>query len=279
VDTPTAGLDPNQRNAYAAIQDMLREFGLEALAPKILGYVKQGFDTNTIGYELQQTQEWKTRFAANEVRKTKGLPVLTPQEYIATERSYRQIMSAAGLPVGFYDSTDDFRSFLERDISPTEVQSRVNDARAFIDRADPAAMAEFRRFYTTGDMVAFALDPERAAPVVGRAFNAATIAGESLNQGIGIKKTEAEALANMGIDAEQAQRGFSMIAGEEHNAAKLAAIEGQQLTVQDLIDETFRADSAAATKRRKLGANEQGRFGGSSGVGAGSLSSNSGGSL
>ena len=277
--TPTPGLNPTQRNAYLAIQDMLKEFGLESLAPKILEFVKAGYDTTTIGYELQQTKEWKTRFAANEVRKAKGLPVLTPQEYIATERSYRQIMSAAGLPPGFYDSTDDFKSFLERDVSPTEIQSRVNDARAFLDRADPAELAIFKQFYSQGDMLAFALDPQRAAPLVGKAFAASAVAGQAKNQGISINRTEAESLAGLGVDAEQAQRGFSMVAAEKDNAQKLAQLSGESLTVQDLIDETFRADAAAATKRRRLGAQEQGRFGGSSAVGSSSLSRSTGGSL
>lgn len=276
TSTPTAGLDPAQRNAYSAVIDMLKEFGLETLAPKILGYVQQGFDSGTISYELQQTAEWKQRFIANETRKKSGLPVLSPQEYLATERAYRQIMSQNGLPAGFYDQTTDFTKFLEQDIAPAEVQARVDNARQFLDRADPQEMAKFRQFYTTGDMIAFALDPKRAAPLVGKAFNAAAVAGQAQHQGIGIDRATAESLAGAGVSSADAQRGFSLVAAEKDNAAKLAALDGTQFTVNDLIAETFQADAGAAAKRRRLGANEKGRFSGSSGVGSGSLSTGKG---
>ena len=42
------------------------------------------------------------------------------REYLATERSYRQIMQEAGVPTGFYDQTSDFTKFLASDISPAE---------------------------------------------------------------------------------------------------------------------------------------------------------------
>lgn len=276
--TPTAGLDPNQRNAYTAVTDMLKEFGLESLAPKILGYVQQGYDSNTIGYELQQTAEWKTRFAANEVRKKKGLPVLSPQEYIATERSYRQIMSSAGVPKGFYDSTKDFQKFLEDDIAPQEVQSRVQAATDFVNRKSPQELALFKKWYTTGDMIAYALDPNRAAPLVGKAFQAATIAGQAGAQGLGISKGFAETLAGDGVTRDAAQQGFALIAGEQANANKLASIAGdKQFTTEDLAKETFQSNQKIAERRQKLASQERGRFSGASGATQGSLSKNSGG--
>jgi hypothetical protein len=278
TDTPTAGLSGDQRNAYAAVMDMLTQFGLESLAPKILGYVQQGFDSSTIGYELQQTSEWKTRFAANDARVKAGLPVLSPAEYIATERSYRQIMQSAGVPVGFYDQTSDFQKFLEQDVSPQEVQSRVQSATDFINRGDPQELAMMRQFYTDGDMIAFALDPKRAAPLVGKAFDAATIAGQAAGQGLSVDKGLAESLAGQGVNRQQAQQGFSLIASEQPNANKLAAISGENgFTTEDLVKETFQSSSEIAQRRQKLASQERGRFNGQSGIGQGSLSRNGGG--
>lgn len=277
--TPTAGLSGDQRNALVAITDMLKEFGLESLAPKILGYVQEGYDSGSIGYELQQTTEWKQRFAANEARKKKGLPVLSPQEYIATERAYRQIMQNAGVPAGFYDSTQDFQKFLERDISPEEVNNRVKAATDFVQRADPKEMARMKQWYTTGDMIAFALDPQRAQPLVGKAFQAATIAGQADRQGVrGLDKGMAESLAGEGVTREQAQQGFGLIAGEQDNANRLAAIYGQErFSTGDLVDEVFRADANVSERRRKLASQERSSFSGSGGAGRGSLAQNSGG--
>lgn len=274
----TDGLSGPERNAYTATLDMLSEFGLEGLAPYILSYVRQGYDSATIGYELQQTGQWKQRFAANEARKKAGLPVLSPQEYIATERAYRQVMVAAGVPPGFYDQQSDFTKFLEGDVSPSEVQSRVQAATEFVNRADPRELAAMKQFYTQGDLIAFALDPKRAAPLVGKAFQAATIAGTAGRQGLTVDRAKAEQLAGSGVSREAAQQGFSMIAGEVENANKLASLSGDDgFTTNDLIDETFNADASIARRRQRLGQQEQGRFSGSSAVGRGSLSANSGG--
>src|SRR4249919_2477702 len=131
----TAALSGPDKNAYNAVLDMLTEFGLQSLAPHILGYIKNGYDSSTISYELQQTKEWKTRFAANEIRAKQGLSVLSPQEYIQTERSYRQIMQNAGVPAGFYDQSSDFTDFLAKDISPQEINDRVKAATDFVNRA------------------------------------------------------------------------------------------------------------------------------------------------
>lgn len=277
-DSPTDALSGDQRNAYAAIQQMLAEYGLESLAPKILGFVQEGYDTSTISYELQQTAEWKKRFAANEARVKAGLSVLTPQEYIATERSYRQIMQSAGVPAGFYDQTTDFEKFLAQDVSPQEVQNRVQAATDFVNRADPREMAAFKKFYTTGDMIAFALDPKRAAPLVGKAFAAASIEGQATAQGLNVDKAKAEQLASVGVDRNTAQQGFALISQEIDNANKLAAVSGEGgFTTNDLIDETFNASASVAERRKKLGQQEKGRFTGTSGIGQGSLSTNSGG--
>lgn len=273
---PFGGLEGADRDAAVAIQKLFESYGLGTLAPKIVEFIRLGYSSDTIILLLQETSEYKQRFAANETRKARGLPMLTPAEYLAAESAYRQIMVAAGLPAGFYDNPNDFQSFLERDISPQEVQGRVSAARDFIDRADPYELAAMKKFYTTGDLIAFALDPNRAAPLVGKAFNAAAVAGQASEQGISIGQSEAESLAGLGVDSANARQGFSLIAGEKDNAAKLAAIDGTSLTVNDLIDETFRQDAAVAARRAKLGSAEQGRFGGSSGVVQGSLSTGKG---
>jgi hypothetical protein len=277
-NTEISALSGDQRNAYTAVQQMLKEFGLESLAPKILGYVKEGFSSDTIAVQLQETAEWKRRFAANEARVKKGLPVLPPQEYIQTERAYRQIMQSAGVPAGFYDSQSDFERFLSDDVAPQEVQSRVQAATEFVNRANPQELAFMKSRYTTGDLIAFALDPDRAAPLVGKAFQAATIGGQASAQGLQIGRDLAEGLAADGVSREAAMQGFSIIAGEQPNANKLAAISGTDgFTTEDLVQETFRSDSVVAQRRQKLASQERGRFSGSSGVGQGSLGKTSGG--
>src|SRR5665647_2350025 len=164
------GLEGANRDAYVAIVDTLKAYGLEMLAPAVLGFIQQGYSSDTVGILLQNTDAYKTRFAANESRRQKGLPVLSPAEYLATERSYRQIMSASGLPIGFYDSPSDFRGFLEGDMSPVELQDRVQSATDMVSKIDPATRSAFEQWYSTGDMIAYALSPERSTTILDRQF-------------------------------------------------------------------------------------------------------------
>src|SRR5213075_88659 len=96
-------LKGSELDAYLAVNALFKSYGLESLAPKIFDYVKNGYSGDTISILLQDTKEYKARFAGNEARKKAGLPVLSPADYLATEASYKQIMQQAGLPSGFYD--------------------------------------------------------------------------------------------------------------------------------------------------------------------------------
>lgn len=266
-----------QRNAFAALTAIFTEYGLGTLAPKIAEFIRNGYSGDTIGLLLRETPEYKQRFAANESRRAKGLPVLSPAEYLATERSYRQIMQAAGLPPGFYDSDDDFRRFLENDVSPQEIQQRVTAASDFVNSAPEEAKAFYRQWYTTGDMVAFALDPDRAAPLVGKAFAASRIGGSAQAHGLDVGRDYAERIANAGFDESQASQGFGMIQQTLDNDMKLAALSGESLTAGDLMDEIFMQDGSVTQKRRRLSEQEQARFGGASAVSGSTLGSSNAG--
>src|SRR6478752_6861900 len=85
-------LSGTERDAYAAISALFKSYGLESLAGKVYDYVKNGYSADTVSILLQDTKEYKERFAGNELRKKAGLPVLSAGEYLATEASYRQIM-------------------------------------------------------------------------------------------------------------------------------------------------------------------------------------------
>jgi hypothetical protein len=267
------------KDAFLALNELFSSYGIGSLAPKITEFLLNGYSADTVGLLLKETPEYKKRFAANDARRAKGLPVLSPAEYLATETAYRQVMRAAGLPSGFYDKPDDFQKFLEADVSPTEIQSRVTEASNFVNSATQEQKALFSQWYTKGDMIAFALDPARAEPLVGKAFNASKIGGEAATQGLGIDKTMAQDIAARGITGEQASQGFSVIAGTIGNDQKLAALSGDTITQYDAMREVFFNASDVTKKRDRLASQERGRFGGSSAVGGNSLGSSSAGSL
>ena len=273
-----ATLDPTDRDAVARLNQLLQSFGLSSLASKVLSYIQEGMGEDSIMLELQNTKEWKARFSANETRRSKGLPVLSPAEYLATERSYRQIMQEAGVPTGFYDQNTDFTKFLADDISPAELQGRVKTATDFVQAADPAQLAYMRQYYTKGDLIAYALDPKRAAPLVGKAYQAATIGGIAAQDGLTLGVQTAEQLANAGVDQNAAREGFGALGQQRQTLDNLAGISGESaLTADQLAQGAFLGNADVNQKVSRLKSQERGRFAGSSGIGQGSLSQGGGG--
>jgi hypothetical protein len=272
-----AGLTGANRDAAVALTALFKSYGLESLAPRIVDFIKQGYSADTISVLLVDTKEYKDRFKGNEARQKAGLPVLSPAEYLSVESAYREVMSTAGVPKGFYDQPSDFTSWIAADVSPTEIKQRVDAATDLVNNADKATKDYFAKYYSKGDMIAYALDQKRAAPLVGKQFEAAKIGGAAADQGLQVGKDLTESLASEGVTRQQAQSGFGFIASEKDNANKLASIGGVQgFSIADLADEVFLSDAGIADRRKKLASQERGRFSGSSGIGSSSLSQGSG---
>lgn len=268
-----------QRDAGTVLTDLFTQYGLGSLAPVIMGYIKQGYSADAISVLLQGTPEYKQRFAANDIRVKNGLNALSPAEYIATERSYRQIMSAAGLPVGFYDSNSDFTSFIAKDVSPTELKQRVDTATDAVNKAPASTVDYFKQWYNTGDLIAYALDPAKAEPLIEQRVKAAEAAGVGQTQGIQLSQQNAELIGAQGNTFDQIQQGVGFIGGEQKTTDKLNQIYGGNVTQDDLVKEVFQNDAAAAQKRKTLASAERANFNGSGGASGDALKSNTGGAL
>lgn len=274
---PTSGLTGANRDAAKALIDLFTSYGLASLAPKIVEFLIQGFSADTITIELQNTSEYKTRFAANAARIKAGLPALSPAEYISTERSYQQIMASAGLPLGFYDQRSDFQKFLENDVSPTELKGRVDLATEALRRAPQETRDYFSQWYTQGDMIAYALDPSRAAPLIEQRIKAAEAAGIAASQGVTLSQGTAELIGVTGSTFDQIQAGLGFVTQEAGVTSKLSEIYGgDNVTTDDLVREVFQNSGEAALKRKKLASQERASFSGSSGANTASLSRDSG---
>jgi hypothetical protein len=274
---PNAGLTGTNRDAAVALESLFHSYGLDTLAPQIVKMIQQGFSSDTISIELQNTKEYQQRFAANAVRLKAGLPVLSPAEYISTENSYRQVMSAAGLPVGFYDKASDFTSFLANDVSPTEVQSRVNTAAEAINKAPPETLSYFKQFYNTGDLVAYALDPTAAAPLVEQRVKAAEAAAVSARNGLALSQHAAEDIGRTGSSLADIQSGLGFVAQEAKTTDKLSQIYGGAVTQDDLVSEVFDNNATSAEKRQVLASKQRASFSGQGSQNKTSLGKDSGG--
>lgn len=278
-DDPYGGLTGSDRDAAVALTNLFKQYDLGSLSGTIIKYIQDGYSADTISILLQDTPAYKQRFAANQQRLKAGLPVLSPAEYISTERSYRQIMQSAGLPVGFYDSNSDFQNFLANDVSPTEVQSRVNSVSEALNKAPAATKDYFKQWYSTGDMIAYALDPTKASTLINQRIQAAEAAASAKQSGFELSQKNAELIGTQAAGFGDIQSGIGAVGADLASTEKLGDIYNVDYSQDDLVQEVFTNNAAATQKRSRLASAERGTFSGNSGQTSGSLSRNGAGSI
>jgi hypothetical protein len=264
------GLDPNQRDALAVLTSAFDSFGLGSLAKTILQYVKNGWGANEIGFALQSTPQYQQRFSGNADRQKAGLPPLSPADYIATERSYRQVLSAAGLPPTFYTSQSALASLIGRDISPAELQSRAQIAQRVVSNSDPSYLSALQQYHgiDAGHLAAHFLDPKEALPILQQQSAAADIGAAALRNNLGLtNEKDAMLYAAQGVTAGQAANAYQSIGQYLPIEQGLAARFGTTYDQSTAEAEALGGSAAAAQKRLGLNKNEQALFQGGSGVG------------
>jgi len=270
-------LTGENRDAFMALNSLFSQYGLGSLAGKIYEYVKNGYGADTISILLQDTPEYKRRFAANEARLKAGMSVLSPAEYIAVENSYRQIMRQSGLPEGFYDSNTDFTNFISGDMSPTELQNRVDLATQATALANPAYKAALKQMgLSDGELAAYFLDQDKALPFLQKSAATAAVGAEALQRGLTFDQTYAEELATMGISREQAAQGYAKIADEFSDLKTLGQIYGGGWTQRQAEEDVFVGGTGASQQREKLVNREKGSFSGQAGGARGGLAQSGG---
>lgn len=262
------------------VADRFAKFGLATLGAKILDLARQGYTEDTITLELQNTPEYQQRFAANAQRIKKGLSVLTPAEYLSNEDAYRQTLRAYGLTQ--FDNDAYVRQFIENDVSPSELSTRVSMAVQRVQNADPAIARTLKDYYGIGsaDMVAYVLDPNQQLPKIQRQIAAAEIGVAARVQGLETGVSVAEQLAAQGITQAEAQKGYATIADILPTAQKLSEIYGTTLPGYNQAEaeqEVFNTLASAQRKRKALTEREIASFSGKSGTTKASLLSTTGG--
>lgn len=211
-----SGGTSDQRNALATLTQILQQYGLGSLASWAWNEIVQGASEPQILLDMMNTPEFKQRFPAIAARQKAGLPPISPGDYVNYEAQATQMMRAAGLPAGFWDSPSDFTSLISSDVSLNELQQRVQLASQAAFQVPGDVRAVLQRDYgiTAGDLAANFLDPKQAEPVLQRKFTAAQIGGAAWRTGYGSTRSEDEYLTDLGVSATQAQQGFNQLTGQ-----------------------------------------------------------------
>jgi hypothetical protein len=207
-----------KRNAFSRLKELLSRVGLSSLTQKTQDLIARGIlDGDAIMFELRDTEEYQKRFIGNVVRRTKGLPELSPLVYVDLERQFRETFKANGLNPDLYNDETDFRQLIEGDVSPGELQTRIEKGyRAVID-ADPEVMRQMTELYnvSTAQMAQYFLDPEKTTPQLERQAQAALVAARAKEQGnTQLSKLTAEELVSRGYSESQSMAAFSLLSDQ-----------------------------------------------------------------
>jgi hypothetical protein len=265
----------NPQNWTEFLRLTLNNWGLSTLTGKAIDFYNKGFEAKTILLKIQETPEYAQRFAGNITRSKAGMAPLDPDAYLKLEDAYRSVLRSSGMPIGFYDDPSDFSNFIAKDVSATELKSRVDLASTVVNSSDPFLVGQLKDYYnlTQGEMVAYTLDPERAVPLIERQIKAAEFGAAAQRQDITVAAPVAEQFASMGITKTQAEQGFQNIAQVLPASERLSNIYDRTYGQEEAIAETFGGAGAAraAEQRRQLIELEKSTFAGQSGVGRTSL--------
>lgn len=270
--TSPPGLVSQPNSAADLLSQTLKDWGLSSLLPYVQSYLAKGYDSTTINLYLQDTPEWHARFAGNDLRKAKGLPVLSPAQYIANEEQYRNILQSYGLPPGFYDSHDDFNKFIGNDVSPAEVQTRAQIAHDTYFAAPEQMRALWSSYgFSHGDGIAAILDPNVGTQILQDRATQVQIGATAQMNGFQLSQGRAQQMQEHGTTLSQAQKAYGQIAQSFGTDQNIANRFGQQFGQTQEENSLLLDDGAAQLQRDTLYNEEKGLFGGTTGANAASL--------
>ncbi len=257
----------NRADAFARLRALLNRVGLGALEGNVRDLIARGItDDNTILFELRETETFRTRFKANAARAKKGLPELDPSTYVGLEQSFRETLRSNNLPIGFYDETDDFAKFIEGDVSPAELQDRIEQGYRKVLDADPEVKRQMQELYNVGEqeLAAYFIDPDRGVVALTRQAEAAKIAARAKEQGrLQLGAATAEEIAARGITAQEAEAGFTALGLQEGLFTEMMG--EQALTQQQKVGAALGYDVEAQKKLAERRTARKGVFQGGGG--------------
>jgi hypothetical protein len=274
-----------RQSAYDLLFSEFSKYGLGSLVEPLKGLIQQGVSPSEFTIQLRNTPQYQRRFAANSKRIANGLAALNEAQYIGLEDQYQNIMRNYGLPEQYYARGDlgvqqGFEQFIGNDVSPVELEDRIQTAERRVRFANPEVGIALKTFYpdiTNGDVLAYALDPKTALESLKRRITAAEVGSTAVQMGLATNVTDAEYLARYGVTKAQAQQGYQTISSFLPRAQQLSDIYSKQgvdpYTQATAEKEVFGVPGAAeaARQRKKIVDLETAAFSGSAGAAGGAL--------
>lgn len=272
----------DRKSAYDLLYAQFKTYGLEQLVEPLKNLITENISPSEFTIRLRDTDAYKKRFSANQARINSGLRALSEAEYIALEDQYQDVMRRYGLPQSYYTRGDmgkqeGFDKFISGDVSPAELEDRIQTAQNRVVNAAPEVTTALKQFYpdiTNGEILAYTLDPNKAIEEIKRKVTAAEIGAGALQSGLATDVARAEELARFGVTGQAARQGYQAISSLLPRASQLADIYKQAPYTQTTAEaEVFGTTGAseAEKKRRQLAQLETAQFSGQVGAAGSAL--------
>ena len=257
-DVEAAESRQDAMSAKEIIADILESYGLGNLVDQAWEMLIEmdSPDADPVARQLRRTEEFQERFKGMQLRSENGHAAISPAEYVALERAYKQTMMAAGLPRNFYDSSDDLAEFIGNDVAQAEFTQRVSLAAEAARSVAPNLKTQLQSMYgvgidNDGELVAYFLDPDRAVDVIEQRLQleAAGLSAAALGtMGSGLTRETAERLADMNVQGREITQRF---AGQRALTQRLLG-EDAAMTTDEFAAASFGLDSESTTELAQL---------------------------
>jgi hypothetical protein len=283
----------NRKSAFQILADEFTQRGLPTLATEVERFMKEGLTPAEARISIRNTQAYKDRFKGNEGRIKKGLAVYQPDEYLAAEETYRNLLLANNLQDLISKNTTD--SFISGAVSAQEVQDRIQNVFNKIDNADPTLKSQVSQYFSNfgiadpnlqrTQLASALLTGETSSMALERQLKKAQLRAGAALADVTIAETGVESLQKQ-LEAQNvsdvygvAKTGFSTLAQTQRETERLGGIYGaeQAPMAEELQQEAF--FGLQSQRRKKLQERERATFGGQAGISTAGLARGTAGSF
>ena len=291
IVTPGGGGNPS---ALQIITDALTGAGLGSLAANAWTMWNKGYDINAIMDDpingIRASAAYKTVFPAMAKLNAMGEGI-TEGQYLAKVQADKEILKQFNVPSGIFDTPDYLGSLMLNHVNTVDLTNRLQAAQDSVLSLDPSILKYGKDSYglDTGNLIAWALDPTKATPIIVQQAKAMQIGGAALQSGFAggmgtngeLLASQAEALANQGVTQAQALQGFVQLGQMGQYGQMLPGDVSGALTNQQMINAEFNANANDVMALNKVKATRVNEFnaggalaanaGGVGGIGAANL--------
>jgi hypothetical protein len=272
-------------DARTEFGNTLKALGLpQDLIDEIDTMIKQDYTNSQMYLELQKTQAWKNRFPGMAALSAAG-KAIDAGTYISQEKSMLQTLDYYGIDKNIFGTTAELGKQIGNLVSPKRFETVVALAAQDVEQ-NPDVLAALNLYYGVDKSaaIAYILNPTIGLDIIQRQARAAEIGAKAAKSKFDFGTTEgkagygvAESFINAAgtMDLQALDVTFQQARGLSDVQSSIAATEGAKYNDLSAVSAILGKDQAAILDSQRRAARSVARFSGSSGLGSGSLATQS----